>query len=177
MEMSQAATPQLKVFSSFAALSCSWQFVIVLAMLEFQCIAFKQRARPVLLVENHEESSHWQCCGAAAQSIIHHSSLVRRVLDIVEVLVVLVFPTPTLAVLLRSKKRGKSVSDGFCRASFCVFVDPLLAVLRRSRYTQFTHLFHFFQPKSAKWKFFFHLAFSTHFPTFWPRFLKFANFK
>ena len=39
--MCQAVTPQLKVFSSFAALSCSWQFVIVLAMLEFQFIAFK----------------------------------------------------------------------------------------------------------------------------------------
>ena len=48
--MCQAATPQLKVFSSFATLSCSWQFVIVLATLEFQFIAFKQRVRPVLLV-------------------------------------------------------------------------------------------------------------------------------
>ena len=45
MEMCQAATPQLKVFSSFATLSCSWQFVIVLATLKFQFIAFKQRVR------------------------------------------------------------------------------------------------------------------------------------
>ena len=35
----------MQVFSSFATRSCSWQFVIVLAMLEFEFIAFKQRAR------------------------------------------------------------------------------------------------------------------------------------
>ena len=39
---------------------------------------------------------------------------------------------PPGSAFLRSKKRGKSVSDGFCRASFCVFAVPTLAVLRRS---------------------------------------------
>ena len=51
--------PQLKVPSSLAALSCSLQFVIVLATLEFQFIAFEQTIRPVLLVEK----LHARCVG------------------------------------------------------------------------------------------------------------------
>ena len=45
-----------------------------------------------------------QCCGVAAQFIIHHSYLVRRVLDVVEVVEVLDFPAPSGLIIYRSNR-------------------------------------------------------------------------
>ena len=78
-----------------------------------------------------------------------------------------------------SQRRGKSVSDGFSRASLRVFAVTLLAVLRRSRlsHTQKGVVFLLFYAEIAKMKIFLSIAFWHVLGRFWGLLLALINFK